>query len=252
MRYLPEAGPRVDNRRIMRDDVLERLQTWLRRLLLLTLALMLVVVGVGVRRGALSAGRVSRVLGQVTNLPGLPKVSVALIAGHRGSDSGATCRDGLTEVSVTQKVTEETAARLREEALEVVVLDEYDPRLRGLQADVLVSIHVDSCIDLSGFKVAAPAVTILPQEDARLKACLEQEYAATTGLANHRSTVTRNMTRYHAFQRIAPSTPAAIIEIGFLGGDRKLLTESPELAAEGVARGILCFLDEQPSPEQQP
>ncbi|NOX61424.1 MAG: hypothetical protein GXP42_05690 [Chloroflexi bacterium] len=234
----------------MRDDVLERMQKWLLRLFLLTLVLMAVVVGVGVQRGSLNAARVSRVLGQITNLPAFPKVTVALIAGHRGSDSGATCRDGLTEVSITQKVAQLTAEKLREQAVDVAVLDEYDSVLRGLQADVLVSIHVDSCIDLTGFKVAAPVVTMLPDTEARLVQCLEQEYAAATGLSIHSSTVSRNMTRYHAFQRIAPTTPGAIIEIGFLGGDRELLTERPELAAEGVARGIICFLDAKPAEDE--
>jgi N-acetylmuramoyl-L-alanine amidase len=51
------------------------------------------------------------------------------------------------------------------------------------------------------------------------------------------------MTRYHAFSEIDPSTPAAIIELGFMGADRELLTENSYAVAQGVARGIACFLE---------
>jgi hypothetical protein len=53
------------------------------------------------------------------------------------------------------------------------------------------------------------------------------------------------MTEYHAFRRIAATTPAAILELGFLGGDGALLTEQPELPARGVSDAILCFLKAQ-------
>ena len=49
------------------------------------------------------------------------------------------------------------------------------------------------------------------------------------------------MTEYHTFSEIDPTTPAAIIEIGFLNLDRQFLTETPELAAQGIVSGIECF-----------
>ena len=67
-------------------------------------------------------------------------------------------------------------------------------------------------------------------------------YPAATGQPHHPNTVTHNMTEYHAFRKIDPETPAAIIELGFLGGDRELLASHPEQAAKGVADSILCFL----------
>jgi N-acetylmuramoyl-L-alanine amidase len=54
------------------------------------------------------------------------------------------------------------------------------------------------------------------------------------------------MTQYHTFYEIAPTTPGAIIEIGFLNLDRALLTEEPERVATGVATGILCYLRDEP------
>jgi N-acetylmuramoyl-L-alanine amidase len=51
------------------------------------------------------------------------------------------------------------------------------------------------------------------------------------------------MTIYHAFNEIDPTTPGAIIELGFMGADRELLIEHAYEVAQGVARGIACFLE---------
>jgi N-acetylmuramoyl-L-alanine amidase len=53
------------------------------------------------------------------------------------------------------------------------------------------------------------------------------------------------MTGYHAFRRVSPRTPAAIIEVGFLGGDQRLLAQA-EAPARGIADGVICFLESQP------
>jgi N-acetylmuramoyl-L-alanine amidase len=50
------------------------------------------------------------------------------------------------------------------------------------------------------------------------------------------------MTSYHAFDEINEETTAAIIEIGFLNLDRRILTKHPDLIANGIMRGILCFV----------
>lgn len=172
---------------------------------------------------------------------------VALISGHAGNDSGAVCEDAagnvlVTEAAINARVTGLAAERLRRAGADVMILDEYDPRLEGLRAAVLVSLHADSCIEASGFKAAVHAYSAIPAINDRLLTCIEQTYPAATGLPHHPNTVTHNMTEYHAFKRIDPLTPAAIIELGFLGGDQALLLNRPELAAKGVADGILCFL----------
>lgn len=166
---------------------------------------------------------------------------VGLIAGHRGNDSGTACADGLTEVEVNTRIAELTAARLRNQGMRVEILDEMDSRLFFYRADAFVSIHTDSCqAAFSGFKVAAPADGSAASQ--RLAACLWDEYEAASGLPRHPSTITRDMTEYHAFRKLAPGTPAAIIELGFLGTDRALLVDEPERLADGVAAGIICFL----------
>lgn len=125
----------------------------------------------------------------------------------------------------------------------MLILEEYDERLQGLRSDVLISLHADSCIDASGYKAATHTFTVIPAMNRRLLACIDEAYPAATGLAHHPNTVTHNMTEYHAFRRIDPLTPAAIIEMGFLGGDRTLLTDQAALVAKGVSDAVLCFLE---------
>lgn len=172
---------------------------------------------------------------------------VALISGHAGFDSGAVCMDEagnvtLTEAEVNAAVAQAAANILRRSGTDVLVLEEYDPQLEDLQADLLISIHADSCIDASGFKAATFAYSAIPETETELLSCIDAEYGAITGLPHHPDTVTHDMTEYHAFRRIAPETPAAILELGFLGGDRELLTEDVSRVARGVAESALCFL----------
>ena len=178
---------------------------------------------------------------------------VALISGHAGNDSGAVCEDEngnvlVAEADINATVANLTAERLRRAGADVLILDEYDDRLEGLRTAVLVSLHADSCIEASGYKAAVHLYSAIPATADRLLACIDQTYPAATGLPHHPNTVTHNMTEYHAFGRIDPLTPAAIVELGFLGGDQALLVNQPELAAKGVADGILCFLEGEKEP----
>ena len=168
---------------------------------------------------------------------------VGIVAGHSGFDPGAVCPDGLTEAEVNLDIAERTAARLRRAGAQVDLLQEFDPRLQGYRADAFVSIHADSCEgDYSGFKVARVEHSAVPETEDRLVGCLWQRYEEATHLKPHPSTITYDMRKYHAFREIDPQTPGAIIEVGFLSGDRWLLTKQPQRAARGVADGILCFL----------
>lgn len=172
---------------------------------------------------------------------------IAIISGHAGNDSGAVCEDAngrvtLTEADVNAQVAKRVAERLRRAGADVSVLQEYDPQLDGLLVDALLSIHADSCINASGYKAANYMYSESPQADARLLACIDHHYPAVTGLRHHPNTVTHNMTEYHAFRKIGASTPAAILELGFLGGDRALLEKRPNVLAKGIADSLLCFL----------
>ncbi len=180
---------------------------------------------------------------------------VAVISGHAGFDSGAICGDSnsptLVEAEVVARIAELVQSELEEAGLAVLLLEEYDERLDRLEADLLLSLHADSCIAASGFKAAYPLNSAIPTTDKRLVECINTEYAAQTGLPLHFHSITHDMTYYHAFRKVLPTTPTAILELGFLGGDGRLLSEEPELAVAGIRESIFCFLQGQNGAAEQ-
>jgi N-acetylmuramoyl-L-alanine amidase len=170
---------------------------------------------------------------------------VGIVAGHMGYDPGAVCDDGLTEAEINYAVAVEVVALLTRRGIQADLLDEYDDYLTDYHADALVSIHADSCNipGATGFKVARVTNSAIPEAEDALVACLNQEYTVYTGLPQHPASITDNMTNYHAFNEIHPSTPGAIIEVGFLLDDRYLLEQRPKVVARGIAAGIVCFLE---------
>lgn len=177
----------------------------------------------------------------------IPRAHVAVIPGHWGRDSGAICPDGLREVDINYQVAERLAKLLEEEGYSVSLVQELSPKLRGYRADLLVSIHSDSCVEESGFKFVVQGDEA---RRARLEECIRGNYPRITGLAFHPFTITPDMEEYYAFREIDPSTPAVIIEIGFMGGDRELLTRHPDVVAEAIAAAVRCFFEE-PSPSAE-
>lgn len=172
---------------------------------------------------------------------------IGVVAGHRGNDSGAVCPDGLTEAEINLSVAELVVTNLRGLGYTVDLLDEFDPRLTDYQAAALVSIHANTCRDfgepVSGFIIAASVGRISSRmEDAKLVECIARTYEAETQLERRMET-TVDMTDYHTFREIHALTPAAIIELGFMLGDRALLTEQPERLARGISDGVLCYFD---------
>ena len=186
-------------------------------------------------------------------LPTPARPRVGIIAGHWQFDSGAICADGLREVDITTIVARQVVERLRQRGYDAEVLGEYDDRLQGYLASALVSVHVDSCMyDLSGYKCVGSSHLPAAEDSALLVEEIMRTYPAATGLAFHANTITPDMTNYHAFQRIDPRTPAAIIELGFMSGDRNLLVGHPERAAQGIADGIAAFLNAKAHPQATP
>jgi N-acetylmuramoyl-L-alanine amidase len=174
---------------------------------------------------------------------------IGIVAGHLANDSGAVCSDalgGFREVDINLKVASLVKEDLIAQGYDVDLLAEFDPRLTGYHALALVSIHADSCEYINdqatGFKVAAAISTKSQQQAERLTSCLRIRYASITGLKFHSGSVTTDMTNYHAFSEISVDTPAAIIETGFMNLDRVILTQKPDVIANGIASGILCFV----------
>jgi N-acetylmuramoyl-L-alanine amidase len=169
---------------------------------------------------------------------------VGIVAGHWPDDPGAVCPDGTREVDINHAVAVRVVDSLRTHGYRADLLGEFDPALGGYKAAAFVSLHADSCIPgASGFKVARAEQSAVPEEEDHLVNCLYTEYERATGLARHEGSVTPDMLYYHTFRRIAPETPGAIIEIGFMADDAAVLLEQQDLVAEGIVNGILCFLE---------
>lgn len=186
-----------------------------------------------------------------------PQLRVGIVAGHTGNDSGAVCTDEegqvtLTEAEVNTRIADLVKENLVAAGYQVDLLNEFDTRLNGYRAVVLVSIHNDSCEyvneEATGFKVASSLETRDVNRAQRLTACLVDRYEHTTGLTFHAGSITGDMTQYHAFSEIDPNTITAIIETGFLNLDRQILTTETDRVAQGVTQGILCFINNESVP----
>jgi N-acetylmuramoyl-L-alanine amidase len=177
---------------------------------------------------------------------------IGIVSGHRGpeNDPGAVCPDGLTEAEINFNVAQLVVGNLRALGYTVDLLDEFDTRLDRYQAAVLVSIHSNTCRDfgevVSGYLISGPSSRVtVRDEDRRLVECVSESYAVASGLPR-RDGVTEDMTDYHNFREIDATTPATILELGFMLADRQVLTERQDALAQGITSGILCFLEPGP------
>lgn len=181
------------------------------------------------------------------------RARIGLVAGHLGNDSGAVCgpdRNNTREVDVNTRIATLVKQNLVNEGYNVDVFQEFDDALFQYQAIALISIHNDSCEYISdeatGYKVAAAPDSPYPEKAKRLTDCLTDRYGKTTGMTFHANTITPDMKEYHAFNEIHTTTPAAIIETGFLNLDYEKLTKETDQVAKGVTEGILCYIRNEP------
>ena len=162
---------------------------------------------------------------------------------------GGTSGGGKAEWQVNLAITEALQKILESKGIVVDIIPAtVSP---SYFADVFLSIHADGNKNsaVSGFKIAFPRRDITGKAD-ELVSILEEEYQKVTGMKQD-SNITRNMSGYYAFNwgryehTIHPMTVAAIIETGFLTSveDQKILIRNPEKAAQGIANGILKFLN---------
>ena len=176
------------------------------------------------------------------------QIRIGIVSGHWGHDSGAVCDNGTTEQQVNLAIATLVQQKLTAFGYQVDLLQEFDPRLTGYKAAVLLSIHNDSCQFINdqatGFKVASALASRDPNSSNRLVSCIRDRYGRITGLPFHDS-ITADMTQYHAFQEIDPATTAAIIEAGFLYKDYDILTNHQNVVADGIVAGIQCFVNNE-------
>ncbi len=188
-------------------------------------------------RGVVAPWRVALQIGHLNTNEYPPELA------HRRTATGASAA-GVAEVDVNKAVATAAAALLREQGVEVVLLPATVPP--EFDADAFVSIHADGG-DSSGYKVSPPWRA--SPASRRLSASLREHYGKVTGMREDLNGVTYNMRGYYAFggryrHAVARTTPAAILEMGYLTHpqDRAFLTGQPEVAARGIAVGVLAFL----------
>ena len=158
---------------------------------------------------------------------------------------------GVAEVEINVAVAQAAAAILEAAGIEVELLPATIPP--RFDADAFVAIHADGNHHAAtrGYKVsppwrASPAARLLV-------AALHEHYGRETGLPVDLNGVTYNMRGYYAFNSyryrhaIAYTTPAAILELGYVSNaeDRGFLLEHTEVAAQGLAGGILAYLEQR-------
>lgn len=199
---------------------------------------------------ALATATNQGIMVQATALPVTPNwlKRVGIISGHRGpeNDPGAVCPDGLTESEINLAVAQRVVRNLQSRGYTVDLLDEFDPRLADYTAEMLLSIHANTCQDygelVTGYLISTADSRAGSGNDQLLVECVAEYYEESSQLAR-RYGLTRDVTDYHVFREIHPRTPGAILELGFMLADRQILTEQPDLLADGITKGILCYLE---------
>jgi hypothetical protein len=171
------------------------------------------------------------------------------LANIRG-DSGTYYR-GYDEWEVNIEIAQRLQRRLEAAGVVVDLLPATVPA--AYQADAFVAIHCDGVNGASaerrrGWKAATPFRSS-PAAEALLEA-VEASYGRVTGMPQDTRGASFEMRAYYAFaayryqHTIAPTTPAIIVEAGFVTHpeDRALLFDNPDLVAQGIAEGLLAYL----------
>lgn len=168
------------------------------------------------------------------------------LTGRTGASGG-----GKSEWEVNLAIAQETKTLLEDQGVEVDLLPATVPE--KYWADVFVAIHADGSTDpaTSGFKAASPRRDFSGKA-YKLLSFIEETYQTATGLL-HDPNVTRNMRGYYAFawwryeHAVHPMAASVIVETGFLTSpaDRRLIVNHPERSAQGLAEGIVKFLESE-------
>ncbi len=168
---------------------------------------------------------------------------------HLRSSTGAHW-NGITEARVNEAIAVRVRDILIAAGVEVDLLPATVPP--SYDADAFVAIHADGSVEgARGWKIATPWRASAASK--MLMEAVAKTYGTISGLPEDRNGVTINMRGYYAFNyrrhthAIAATTPAIIVETGFLtnADDRAIIVARPELAARGIAEGILKYLNQR-------
>jgi hypothetical protein len=164
-------------------------------------------------------------------------------------DTGAVWR-GLTEASVNLEIARRVVRQLQEVGVSAELLPATVPP--GYDADAFVAVHADDGggADPSGWKISTPWRA--SEASRLLRDSITRTYAQASGLPEDRYGISFNMRGYYGFSwyrfehAVAPTTPAVIIETGFLtsAADRAVIVDNPERTARGISQGVIAYLGE--------
>lgn len=156
---------------------------------------------------------------------------------------------GYSEQDTVLEIARRVKALLEAEGVTVDLIDATVPV--DYLADAFVSIHADgsTSANVSGYKLSAPRRDFSGKAEALTDAIYES-YGEVTGMRRDGS-ITRRMSGYYAFNwrrydhAVHPQTPSTIVETGFMtnAADRAIIVSKPQIAAEGIAEGIIRFLN---------
>ena len=163
------------------------------------------------------------------------------------SDTGAVWGN-LTEARVNFEIARRVVRQLSEAGVSAELIPATVPA--GYDADAFVAVHADDGggPDPSGWKISTPWRA--SQASRLLRSAVASSYARVSGLPEDRYGVSFNMRGYYGFSwyrfehAVAPTTPAIIIETGFLtsASDRAVIVDDPERTARGISQGIIAYL----------
>ena len=202
----------------------------------------------------------------------LSGTSIAVDAGHGGSDPGAIGPDGLDEKNVNLAVARRVAELLEQQGARVVLtrsddsyvgLDERTQIANQAGTDLFVSIHMNASTDSSYNGTATYYLSQAGVDDAvyyglagraaederrqvssELASCIQSELVSSLGLKD-------DGTRQANFAVLRTSLmPAVLVEVAFISNpweESQMTTDQfVENAAQGIVRGIADFLARHP------
>jgi len=171
---------------------------------------------------------------------------IGILSGYWMDKPGNVCRYGTTEHDVNYGISYQLQILLEGDGYRVDLFPEFDEKLFGYDADVLIAIYSGSCEENpappSGFRIGSSLTVENLDAVDRLSMCLSQEYQSKTNLPYAFEIINEDHPSYHIFRDISPTTPAVRFEIGALSTDSELILDQSGSIVQGIADGIACFL----------
>ncbi len=178
-----------------------------------------------------------------------PNRRIGILAGYWEDSPGEVCADGLIESDVNYDIANRVKSLLEEEGYQIDLFPEYDLEFLNYEGAAFIALYSGSCAEVplppSGFSIGGSYLAQDPDEIDRLATCVSKEYQDATSLPFTYEVIDQDHASYHIFRDIDPTTPAIRLEMGSLKTDRLALITQADATAEGIAAGILCYINNE-------